>query len=601
MSNYDLIATIDDPSGSTSTVARDINNSGQIVGSGRGTWGDFGFEEKSPGTFVTYGNQAPVFPLTASSFDENSINNTGDVVGTVTNSFKGTPEPTYGLILHNNGTPNTSLSYAENVSVNTFANGINDADEVVGYFRDGGGLHGFLYNNGTYTALDDPAAQGTTEANGINNSGQIVGYYIDGNGLDHGFLYSNGTYTTLDDPLGVKGTVAEGINNSGQIVGYYVDGNGLDHGFLDSNGTYTTLDDPNGAKGTIAYGINDQGEIVGGYTDASSVSHGFLAAPASFASTDWQTVGVGDFNGDGKADLAWQHTPDHQVQLQFFDGNTPTSSGPIANSPFDASWSVVAQADYNGDGNQDLVYRHASDGLTEIQLLKGASGIGGGVITNNPFDASWNIVAAGDFNGDGKSDLAWRRPSDGLVEEQFLNGNNAIGGGIIQGNPFDASWNIVASSDFNSDGKSDLVWQRPSDGLVEIEFLNGLHVAGGGIILSNPFGQGWSVAGAGDFNGDGHTDLVWHRASDGLTEIQFLNGITPTGGGAIINNPFDASWSVAGTSDFNGDGRADLVWRHSGDGLTEIQYMNGVAPIGGGVAVSLDLGAGTHGTQLLPV
>jgi hypothetical protein len=61
--------------------------------------------------------------------------------------------------------------------------------------------------------------------------------------------------------------------------------------------------------------------------------------------------------------------------------------------------------------------------------------------------------------------------------------------------------------------------------------MDGTNSTGGGLIPANPFGQGWDIAGVGDFNGDGHADLVYRRPSDGLTEIQFLNGTTPIGGG----------------------------------------------------------------------
>ena len=108
-------------------------------------------------------------------------------------------------------------------------------------------IEGFLYSNGTWTTLNDPsAADGITYAMGINDAGQIVGYYLDSSGVPHGFLYSNGTWTTLDDPSAVNGTIADGMNASGQIVGSYNGSSGYVHGFLYSNGTWTTLDDPSG-------------------------------------------------------------------------------------------------------------------------------------------------------------------------------------------------------------------------------------------------------------------------------------------------------------------------------------------------------------------
>jgi probable HAF family extracellular repeat protein len=87
-----------------------------------------------------------------------------------------------------------------------------------------------------YTTLDDPNGviafgQGTG-ANNINNLGEIVGSYADANGIYHGFIYQNGVYTTLDDPLGVGGTGLYGVNDLGQIVGVYFDASGTAYAFL---------------------------------------------------------------------------------------------------------------------------------------------------------------------------------------------------------------------------------------------------------------------------------------------------------------------------------------------------------------------------------
>jgi uncharacterized protein DUF4214 len=319
-------------------------------------------------------------------------------------------------------------------------------------------------------------------------------------------------------------------------------------------------------------------DVLGFNVGASSSSP---TAPLNQFDTSWNIVGIGDFNGDGRADLAWQRSSDNLVEIQLLNNGAPAGGGIISNSPFDSNWQVAGRGDFNGDGRSDLVYRRVSDGFTEIQLLNGSQGIGGGAISNNPFDANWRIVSTGDFNADGNADLLWRRNSDALTEIQFLNGINSVGGGVIANNPFDANWNVVARGDFNGDGTTDLAWRRASDGLVEVQLINGLTGIGGGLIANNPFDASWNVVAAGDFLGNGRADLVWQRASDGLVEIQFLNGNTAVGGGVIANNPFGSTWQVVGAADYNADGRADLVYRRPSDGVTAIQLLNGTTIIGG--------------------
>ena len=473
----------------------------------------------------------------------------------------------------------------------TLAQGIAENGRIVGYYADGSGLdHGFLLDKGTYTTIDDPLARAGTFAEGINDPGTIVGYYVDAAGHTHGFSDSKGTFTTIDDPLGSGGTFALGINEPGQIVGYYIDGNGLRHGFIDSKGSFTTIDDPLGTKGTVAQSINDEGQIVGYYIDANGIQHGFRAAilpPANNAAAfdnDWTIAGTGQMGGNGLAGLVWENQNSNLVEIQLLNGTSSIGGGVISGSPFDANWRAAAVGDFNGDGMADIVYRRTSDGLTEIQFLNGTAAIGGGAIANNPFDKSWTIVAAADFNGDSRSDLVWQHQSDGLVEIQLLDGINPIGGGLIVNNPFGSGWLVAGAGDFNGDGKSDLVWQHQGDGRVEIQFLNGNQATGGGTIVNNAFGAGWNVVGVGDFNGDGKADLVWEHQGDHLVEIQLLNGTTAIGGGTVTNSPFGSDWRVIGTGDFNGDGKTDLVYRRVNDGLTEIQFLNGTTQLGGGVS-----------------
>jgi probable HAF family extracellular repeat protein len=118
----------------------------------------------------------------------------------------------------------------------------------------------FALSNGIFTTFNVPGAYpGTTIAEGVNDAGQIVGYYRNSTG-QHGFLDTNGVFATIDVPSSTA-TVALGINNAGEIVGGTNIGGGP-HGILDSNGVFSTVDFP-GSLASEPYGINGVGQIVG--------------------------------------------------------------------------------------------------------------------------------------------------------------------------------------------------------------------------------------------------------------------------------------------------------------------------------------------------
>src|SRR2546428_14035363 len=82
----------------------------------------------------------------------------------------------------------------------------------------------------TFSTIDVPGAS-STEALGINNAGQIVGFFKDNIGSgQHGFLYDRGTFTTIDVP-GAASTIPYDISNAGHIVGATVTTTGI-HGVM---------------------------------------------------------------------------------------------------------------------------------------------------------------------------------------------------------------------------------------------------------------------------------------------------------------------------------------------------------------------------------
>jgi len=191
----------------------------------------------------------------------------------------------------------------------TFAVGINDSSEVVGYYAQGtnpvfGGpnIYGFTDIGGVFATVQDPSAvAGGTAVMGISNNGALVGDYTDSLGNTYGFLESGGVYTTLSDPQAnpAYGTAPLGVNSQGEVVGYYLDASGGAHGFTWSDGAFTNFDAPGSIPGsTVGSGLTDSGAIFGDYYDTSGNPLGFADNGGVFTTlNDPQHPDDSQFNG----------------------------------------------------------------------------------------------------------------------------------------------------------------------------------------------------------------------------------------------------------------------------------------------------------------
>ena len=83
----------------------------------------------------------------------------------------------------------------------------------------------------------------------------------------------------------------------------------------------------------------------------------------------------------------------------------------------------------------------------------------------------------------------------------------------------------------------------------------------------------WSIAGTGDFNGDGKSDILW-RDTSGNVAIWLMNGAQVTQAAGVGSAPASV-WSIIETGDFNGDGKSDLLWQDT-NGNVAMWFMNGV-------------------------
>jgi serralysin len=203
-----------------------------------------------------------------------------------------------------------------------------------------------------------------------------------------------------------------------------------------------------------------------------------------------------------------------------------------------------------------------------------------GTQTTNP-DGSVTLTPAAvqnDFNGNGYSDALLINGS-GALGEWSLGGSTVASGGAVtyQGQAvtnLGPSWSVAGIADFNGDGKADVFWRNTNGALYDWS-MNGSQVASGQpltyqgqpVTSSDP---SWSIVGVGDFNGDGKADVLWRNANGALygwsmdgSKIETSQPITYQGASVKL----DPSWSVAGIGDFNGDGKADVLWRNTNGAL----------------------------------
>jgi hypothetical protein len=180
---------------------------------------------------------------------------------------------------------------------------------------------------------------------------------------------------------------------------------------------------------------------------------------------------------------------------------------------------------------------------------------------------NWTIAGTSDFNADGKGDLLWYDTNTGTVAIWLMSGPSILVMGSL--GPVPLNWSIVGT-----DGKGEIFWRDSAAGTVAIWAVswNGSAFDTQRVSLGAVPGN-WVIVGTGDFDGNGSTDILWRDTSTGTVAIWLMNGL------AVLSMPnlgvVPTNWSVAQTGDFNGDARSDILWRESTEGAVAIWFMSG--------------------------
>ncbi len=328
----------------------------------------------------------------------------------------------------------------------------------------------------------------------------------------------------------------------------------------------------------------------------------------------WSVAGNADFNRDGKSDIAvgvplWDNGQTNEGAVYVFYG-IPAGGLPAApnwtreSNQNDAQfgYSVANAGDVNGDGSADLIVGSPffSNGQSNEGRVMAYYGGPAGLATSDSWTAESNqvnarfgqsVASAGDINNDGNSDIIIGAPlfdagenDEGrvFIYEGSTIGISSVVAWITEGNQINAQYgtSVAGIGDVNGDGYGDVAVGSPYYDNGELDegrafayygSANGIGDAVA-VLESNKIGglMGFSVASAGDVNGDGYSDMIvgvpggdFGQAGEGKAYIfpGSASGLSTVSLWSYESNQIGAAlgYSVSTAGDINADGYCDII------------------------------------------
>jgi hypothetical protein len=351
----------------------------------------------------------------------------------------------------------------------------------------------------------------------------------------------------------------------------------------------------------VSLDVNGDGKpdlaVAGGYgvlsyyslTTLINQGDGTFPSPSTYPVLQFPySATIGDFNGDGYVDIVTTsvtQTGGVSVLLGKGDGTFQAH----VDSPTEQSPYAIMAGDFNGDGKLDLV---VADSTPTSQLLSTLIGNGDGTFQNNISQivpSSLGSLAVGDFNGDGKLDVAAVSYNTSTVSIFLGHGDGTFAapvqyptGPMLLSPPY----HNVLVGDFNGDGKLDLAIATDNGIAVLLGSGNGTFQPFNLIPSLSPSDPGDELLALADFNSDGKLDVA-KATQSGIINVAMGNGDGTFQQEQAFQTPSILNTESVVVGDFNGDGKPDLAFASQSSNVVTILFGNGDGTFKGHIEYSV--------------
>ncbi|MEU8639646.1 FG-GAP-like repeat-containing protein [Amycolatopsis sp. NPDC048633] len=333
--------------------------------------------------------------------------------------------------------------------------------------------------------------------------------------------------------------------------------------------TYSVYASPNGAPVPAAelfIGSTSGTTLLHSATSRKTWSYLVVASTGGMSAPFTAKTGarsLTDFTGDGKADIAtFTRGSAGDVFVSGSDGAKFTGTSVQWHDRFAVGAEIPLSGDFNGDGKADVAtFARGSTGDVYVALSDGTKFDGNGVMWQEYFAANSETPMVGDFNGDGKDDIATFVLGTAGDVYVALSDGTKFGASALWHGDFGFGTELPAVGDFNGDGKDDIaVFTRGSTADVYVALSDGSRFVGNAVKWHDSFAWNSELPAVGDFDGDGKDDIAtFTRGTTSDVFVSLSDGTKFVGNSVKWHDAFGYDGEIPAIGDFTGDGKDDIA------------------------------------------